>query len=116
MSEYMTPDQVAILIAEAIVSRNIIVHAAKCQECQLGDHFDPPRRHPWWDEADVGYALDNRQPAPSGDCGCYCAKQAAPIVRVQPEQPGGHVFADDGSSDEGDPAERFTRLHQEGDL
>lgn len=44
----------------------------QCWACMLDHHYDPPRPHPWADDADLAIAPD-----PVGTskqvCGCYCA-------------------------------------------
>lgn len=58
----------------ASVGPSEIVHYARCWDCMLGQHYDPPERHDWANEEDREYALSNGQPDPKGKrCGCWCA-------------------------------------------
>lgn len=51
-----------------------IVCYTKCWACQFGDHFDPPKPHPWADIDDIEHARNTGQAEPTGVCACSCAK------------------------------------------
>lgn len=67
-----TPEQVAAF-DEAIKAGNAIVCYAKCEPCQYGSHYDPPKVHGWAGTEDIDHARATGQPEPTGRCGCRCA-------------------------------------------
>ncbi|APC46428.1 hypothetical protein HWB05_gp165 [Streptomyces phage BRock] len=43
-----------------------------CWGCKFDMHDENP--HPWWDAEDVWWAEKNKEPLPTGYCGCYCSR------------------------------------------
>lgn len=47
----------------------------KCYACVAGEHASPPVAHGWADDEDREHARSTGQPEPTGNCGCYCARE-----------------------------------------
>ena len=60
--------------------------AARCWPCMVGECYEQPKLHVWWDDDDVEHAQATGQPPPSGWCGCaFCGE---PAVNNPNREPG----------------------------
>lgn len=70
-----TATETAQTLNEAVQTGGIIICHTKCWACLADQHYEPPQAHPWADADDIEHARSTGRPEPTGNCGCYCAKE-----------------------------------------